>query len=244
VFPIRDTVPSRSVPIVTWSLIAVNAAIFLYQLTLPPGTLVAFVSYFGMVPAALLPGGSVEPLPPSFGLPSVVTSMFLHGGLFHIVANMWTLWIFGDNVEDRMGKVRFLVFYLLCGLAAAMTHWLSDPRSTIPTVGASGAIAGVLGAYFMLYPWARVLTLVPIVIWPIFIEVPAFFYLGFWFLTQLASGAVGAGGGGIAWWAHIGGFIAGLALLRAFLQKREVSRPQRHFVLAHPPEPRWPRHRR
>jgi membrane associated rhomboid family serine protease len=239
VFPIRDTIPSRSAPLVTWALIVVNAIVFLYQLALPRPALESFIYYFGMVPAAMSASGA-SALPASAGLVSFVSSMFIHGGLLHLVANMWTLWIFGDNVEDRMGRGRFLAFYLSCGLAAGIAHWLSNPSSTTPTVGASGAIAGVLGAYFVLFPRSRVLTLVPILFYPLFIELPAFLYLGFWFLTQLVSGGMAAGSGGIAWWAHIGGFIAGIVLFRPFLKRRALPEPSRHFVLRNPPRARWP----
>jgi membrane associated rhomboid family serine protease len=154
--------------------------------------------------------------------------MFLHGGWMHIIGNMWTLWIFGDNVEDRMGPLRFVLFYLLCGLAAGVTHWLTNPDSTIPTVGASGAIAGVLGAYFFLYPHARIIAMVPIFFWPFFFELPAITYLGFWILSQIFSGtlslALPKDVGGVAWWAHVGGFIAGAALHRLFVKRRRSMR--------------------
>ena len=152
-------------------------------------------------------------MPAWFWLPFLVTSMFLHGGWLHVFSNMWTLWIFGDNVEDRLGHGRYLGFYLLSGLAAAAIHTLTNTDSTLPTIGASGAIAGVMGAYFVLFPGARVVTLIPIFFWPLFVELPAILYLGFWFLTQFYSGtlslAAGRDAGGIAWWAHVGGFLVG-----------------------------------
>ena len=235
-FPIRDTIPSHTRPHVTWALILANVAVFLLQLTLSEPALEAFVFYFGMVPAAIGQGG-VLPLRPSAGF---LSSMFVHGGFFHLIANMWTLWIFGDNVEDRMGHLRFLVFYLLCGLLAGGAHFLSDPGSTVPTVGASGAIAGVLGAYFILFPRSRVLTLIPILFYPLFVEIPAFIYLGFWFASQIFSGSLAAGAsGGIAWWAHVGGFVAGVVLFALFLRRRQPPGPPHHVLLRHPPRSRW-----
>ncbi len=215
--PLRDTIPTRRVPVVTWTLIAVNLVVFLFELAQTPEDLTRLFQTRGLVPARLAQLGRYG------GLSTLVTSTFLHGGFFHLLSNMWTLWIFGDNVEDRMGPGRYLAFYLGCGVAAGAIHALFDPASVVPTIGASGAIAGVLGAYFMLFPLARVVTLVPIVIWPLFIEVPAFFFLGFWFLSQLLSGGLAAAGvasEAIAWWAHIGGFVAGVLAHRALLRRR------------------------
>jgi membrane associated rhomboid family serine protease len=208
-FPIQDTVQSRSVPLVTWGLILLNGLIFLQELALPPERLEQLIALLGMVPARL--GSDPE------GWWTLLTCMFLHGGWMHFIGNMWTLYLFGDNVEDRMGPARFLVFYLLCGLAAGLTHYLTDPASSIPTIGASGAIAGVLGAYFLLFPTARIITLVPVFIFPFIVEIPAVFYLGVWFVSQLFSGTMSLVSTqyyeGVAWWAHVGGFVAGLALL-------------------------------
>ncbi len=215
--PLRDTIPTRRVPVVTWTLIAVNLLAFLYELGLTPEGLERLFQTRGLVPARLAHLGRYG------GLSTLVTSTFLHGGFFHLLSNMWTLWIFGDNVEDRMGPGRYLAFYLGCGVAAGAIHTLFDPTSVVPTIGASGAIAGVLGAYFMLFPLARVVTLVPIVIWPIFLDVPAYFFLGFWFLSQLLSGGLaiaGVASEAIAWWAHIGGFVAGVLAHRALLGRR------------------------
>ncbi len=222
-FPLRDTIPSRRRPVMTWTLIAVNLLVFLYELTLPAERLEGLFYTLGIVPARLTrPDWALEVGLPPGGTLTLLSSMFLHGGVFHLLSNMWTLWIFGDNVEDRMGPWRYLGFYLLAGLAAGAVHLATNLDSTIPTVGASGAIAGVLGAYMVLFPRSRVLTLVPVLFWPLFFEVPAVFYLGVWFLAQLLSGAsemVGAAGaGGVAWWAHVGGFLAGLALFRGFLR--------------------------
>jgi membrane associated rhomboid family serine protease len=154
--------------------------------------------------------------------------MFLHGGWSHIIFNMWALWIFGDNVEDRMGPLRFTLFYLTCGLIAGVVHVLTNPESTVPTVGASGAIAGVLGAYFLLFPQARLVVLVPILFIPLFFELPAVLYLLFWALMQLFSGTLALAGptdvGGVAWWAHVGGFSAGLLLHRFFVRPRRMIR--------------------
>jgi membrane associated rhomboid family serine protease len=163
--------------------------------------------------------------------------MFLHGGWFHLISNMWALYIFGDNVEDRLGPMRYLLFYLVCGVVAALAHVYSQPLSNVPVVGASGAISGVLGAYLVLYPRARVISLVPLWIVPWFIEIPAVFYLGFWFFSQLFSGLLSLGMpistyGGVAWWAHVGGFIAGLLLVKILEQKRTY--PRWHLDEYHP----------
>lgn len=218
--PLRDNIPSRRAPVMTVLLIAVNVGVFLYELSVPPNRLPTVFFAFGLVPARLL-----SPDPAAAAL-SLLTSMFLHGGWLHLVGNMWSLWIFGDNVEDRMGKLRFLLFYLLAGVAAGLTHALAGPGSTVPTVGASGAIAGVMGAYFLMFPRSRVLTVVPFLLYPLFFEMPAFFFLAYWFLAQILSGTlslVGPGGvGGVAWWAHGGGFLAGALLHPLFLRRRRT----------------------
>lgn len=223
-FPIRDNIPSERRPFMMWLIIAANAAVFLGQLTLPRDAHDTFVTTYGLVPAGLTdPAIARDAGVPGLGFLPVFTSMFLHGSLLHIFANMWMLWIFGDNVEDRMGPVRFLVFYLLCGVGAAAAQWLSAPDSTIPMIGASGAIAGVLGGYFLLYPTARILMVVPIFFYPIFFAIPAFFFAVYWFFVQVVSGAASlglSGQGGVAWWAHVGGFVAGLALVRLFATRR------------------------
>jgi membrane associated rhomboid family serine protease len=240
-FPIRDTIPSRNAPVMTWALIALNVAVFLFVLALPEIQLVRAFHRFGLVPAAYGGAGAAPGLTPG-SYWAFTTSMFLHGGFFHLLANMWMLWIFGDNVEDRMGPARFLAFYLACGFAAGLLHWLSDPSSTVPTVGASGAIAGVLGAYLLLYPRARVVTVFPILFYPLIFELPALVYLGFWFVLQLQSGVASLGTqgsvGGVAWWAHVGGFVAGMVLLRAFLRRRpgpQVTRHGEHILVDLPP---------
>ena len=215
--PLRDIIPSRTTPVVTIALIAVNILVFLFQLSL--GERVNdFILYFGLVPAA-------------FSWVAVFTSMFLHGGFLHAGGNMLYLWIFGDNVEDRMGHGRYLVFYLLCGVAAALTQTIMEPDSVVPMVGASGAIAGIMGAYFVLYPRSRIVTLIPIIIFFHIIEVPAILFLGVWFLMQFLSGvgsiATATGSepaGGVAFWAHVAGFVAGLSGVLVF------RRPERQTV--------------
>src|SRR6187399_1686145 len=201
--PLRDVIPSRTTPYVTISLVAINVLVFLYQFSLGPDVN-RFVLTFALIPAY-------------FSWINVLTSMFLHGGFLHVAGNMLYLWIFGDNVEDRMGHGRFLAFYLLCGVAAALGQTFTAPDSIVPMVGASGAIAGVMGAYFVLYPHSRVLTFIFLVIFVDLIEIPAIFFLGIWFLMQLLSGvgSLGVGnaaGGGVAFWAHIGGFVVGAAI--------------------------------
>jgi membrane associated rhomboid family serine protease len=212
--PLRDVVPSRTVPFVTVAIIVLNAAAWILELSLPPGALNQFLTVYGVVPAAFHPM-------------TLFTSMFLHGGWLHVIGNMWYLWIFGDNVEDSLGHGRFVVFYLLCGMTAALGQIIMEPTSLVPTIGASGAIAGVMGAYVVLFPRSRVLTLIPIFFFDI-IEVPAFFLLGFWFLMQLFNaGAVavtaGTGGGGVAFAAHVAGFLVGIVGVFVF-RKREPPR--------------------
>jgi len=212
----------------TWSLIAVTSAVFVYQVAVHPEHSRQIAYLFGLVPAryshpawALRVGFPIDDYWP------FITSVFLHAGLLHLASNMWILWIFGDNVEDRMGPWRFLGFYLLCGVAAGLVHWWTNAHSVVPTVGASGAIAGVLGAYMVLYPRARVVTLLLLVFWPLIFELPALFFLFYWFAIQLLSGTAAILGpeqmGGVAWWAHVGGFVAGLALLRLFIANREAG---------------------
>jgi membrane associated rhomboid family serine protease len=218
VIPLRDVIPSRTTPYVTIGLIVVNALVFLYEMTLGDPTLEEFILYFGLVPAA-------------FSWVTVLTSMFLHGGVLHFGGNMLFLWIFGDNVEDRMGHGRFVAFYLLCGAAAALAQTAMSPDSVVPMVGASGAVAGVMGAYFVLYPHSRIVTLVPLFVFFHVMEVPALVFLGLWFVLQFVSGvgsiAAATGGepaGGIAFWAHVAGFVAGVSGVLVF------RRPERQRV--------------
>lgn len=220
-FPLRDTIRSSSFPVINWSLIIFNGLVFLYQISLSESELFSFIRAFGMVPSQI---GLSNPSTWT----TFFTNMFLHGGLLHILSNMWTLYIFGDNVEDRMGPGRFLIFYLLSGLAANFLQLYFSGDSTTPVIGASGAIAGVLGAYFLLFPRARVITLFLLFIFPWFVEIPAVIYLGFWFVSQLYSGlfslGMPAGGqmGGIAWWAHIGGFVFGFLMVNVFSRRHRA----------------------
>jgi len=215
--PLRDSNPSQRMPLVTILVIAANVLIFFYELTLGPAQLNQFVFTFGVVPARLT-GTAGPAMPAGGGIETLLTSMFLHGGWLHLIGNMWFLWIFGDNVEDYLGHLRFLLFYLLCGLAAGFIHVAFNLSSTLPTVGASGAIAGVLGAYLLLFPRAKVLTLVP-VFFVFLLEIPAYVILIYWFVLQFLSGTASilggdAAQGGVAWWAHVGGFVVGLALVK------------------------------
>jgi membrane associated rhomboid family serine protease len=222
VIPLKDTIPSRSFPLVNWMLIALNVLAFFMLLSLGREAEV-WVAMLGVVPARLLQN------PNLLELSTVFTSMFLHGGWAHLIGNMLALYIFGDNVEDRLGSGRYLFFYLSCGLAAAIAHIGLNPDSPLPTIGASGAISGVLAAYLLFFSSARVITLIPIFIFPWFVEIPALIYIGFWFLSQLFSGlfSVVSGAqayGGVAWWAHVGGFIAGLLLAPLLARRRYVRR--------------------
>jgi membrane associated rhomboid family serine protease len=220
VIPLRDTIPTRTFPGVTIALIAANVLVFIHQVSLgAQGG--AFVADFGAVPAQLTGAAphAAPALPPPL---TVLTSMFLHGGFAHLLGNMVFLWIFGNNVEDAMGHPRFLIFYLSCGVAAALSHVVAQPGSTVPMVGASGAISGVLGGYFLLYPHARIVTLVFLGFFAQTVQIPAFFFLGFWFLMQILPAflSLRSSGGGVAWFAHVGGFVAGLALLVPFKRRR------------------------
>lgn len=215
--PLRDINPSRRTPVVTLVLIAVNTMVFLYQLSLDRTAQTALLYGLGFVPARL-PMALRSP-EMSFGdaLLPLWTSMFLHGGFLHLLGNMWFLWVFGDNVEDRLGHLRFLVFYLLCGVGAGLVHALVELNSPVPTVGASGAVSGVLGAYFVLCPRSRVITLVPLLFVFFTVRLPAMVVLGYWFLIQFFQGLSTLSGeqtAGVAWWAHIGGFVFGVLLLR------------------------------
>src|SRR5436853_1770032 len=229
--PIRDTIPRRNPPIATWLLILTNSVVFLFELMMPQPTLAHFFHGFGIVPARFThPDGASWVGFPINDFWPFLTSMFLHGGWGHVIGNMWTLWIFGDNVEDRMGPGRFLIFYLLAGVLSGLAHWFTNAQSAIPTVGASGAIAGVLGAYFVLFPRSQIVVLLPIFFFPFFFQLPAVLYLLFWFLSQVLSGTLAgltaSQVGGIAFWAHVGGFAAGVVLHRLFILP-ERERPRR-----------------
>lgn len=220
--PLWDDNPTNRTPWVTWLLMATAIAVFLWQQTLPDTGERAFVYAFGVIPAVLLGGAALPPelavVPP---WASVFTSMFVHGGWMHMIGNMLFLWIFGNNVEDSMGHARYLVFYLLCGVAAVLAQALPAPGSEIPMIGASGAIAGVLGAYLLLHPKANVVVLLVIVIFVRLINVPAVVVLGLWFVAQLWGGLGATGGeGGVAFLAHVGGFVAGVALIGLFKERQ------------------------
>lgn len=210
-FPIRDTIRSRSFPIITLLIIAANVVVFFFELSLSPASLERLIDMFGLVPARLN-------LANPFSFYPFLTHMFLHAGWLHIISNLWTLFIFGDNIEDRMGPVGYLLFYLFGGFVAGGLQVLFNPGSTIPSIGASGAIAAVLGAYLLYFPRARVITFIPLFFLPWFVEISALIYLGFWFISQLFSGvlSITAAGevqtGGVAWWAHVGGFLFGMLI--------------------------------
>ena len=223
--PLSDHIPRRTVPVITMLIIIVNVIVFLWELQLGPDLQQA-IFQVAFIPARFwLPGSLFA------NLETIFISMFLHGGFLHVGSNMLYLWIFGDNIEDRLGHVRYAVFYLLCGFIAALTHAFANPSSTLPAIGASGAIAGVLGAYLILFPRARVTTLIPIFVFIMIRELPAVLLLGFWFVLQLFSG-VGSLGvrdaqdmGGVAYFAHIGGFVAGMILivLMGGMRRRRVA---------------------
>jgi membrane associated rhomboid family serine protease len=223
-FPLRDDVPSRRFPLVTLALVVINVAIFLLEALMGQSVYV-LIETFGVVPAQLTTRWQ-NPIV----LSTLITSQYLHGGWAHLIGNMWYLFIFGDNVEDRMGRVRYLGFYTLCGVIAALLQVAAAPRSTIPMIGASGAIAGVLGAYLLLYPRARVSTLIPFFYFIRIVWLPAVIVLGGWFLVQLLNGLamlnVEMATGGVAFWAHIGGFVAGMVLMPVFRQ-RNIHPPSR-----------------
>jgi membrane associated rhomboid family serine protease len=211
VIPLRDVIKTRTFPLVTIALIVLNAVAFLFELSIPDSGMRAFLQVFALVPA-------------DFSWPTLFTSMFLHGGWLHFLGNMLYLWIFGDNVEERLGHFVFLIFYFVCGAAAGLAHAFMNPASVLPTMGASGAIAGVMGAYFVLYPQSRILTLIFFGFFYRVVEVPALVLLGLWFVMQFVSGAVSrsAEAGGVAFWAHVAGFVAGIVWVLIF-RNRQVN---------------------
>jgi membrane associated rhomboid family serine protease len=216
--PLYDTVRTRKFPLINVLLIAANVLVFLYELRLGPSALESFIFTWGLVPARLTSD-------PATAWVTIFTAMFMHGGWFHLLSNMWFLHIFGDNVEARMGGIRYLIFYLLSGVAAVLLQTYIQPTSQVPMIGASGAIAGVLGAYLVSFPRSRIASLVPILFIFTIVEVPATIFLVFWFVTQVYSGLFamqGASASGIAWWAHIGGFIFGLIMV-VFFARRPVN---------------------
>ena len=242
-FPYRDDNPTLATPVATFALIAANLIVwFVVQGMGQDPAMSSSVCRLGLIPGDLLgriPDGTVVPIGPGAGCVmtddsvwyTAVTSMFLHGGWLHLIGNMWFLWVFGNNVEDSMGRIRYVFFYILCGLAAAGLQILLQPASPIPMIGASGAISGVMGAYVLLYPRVIVHMLVVLVVFVTRIRVPAFLMLGYWFLLQLVGGAATAGSeeGGVAFWAHVGGFLAGAALISLFKDSELVAR---HRALA------------
>jgi rhomboid family protein len=216
--PLYDTVRTRTFPLVNILLIIGNAAAFWYELQMTPSGLERFITTWGLVPARFVHN-------PALAWPTIFAAMFLHGGWFHLISNMWFLYIFGDNVEARMGSFRYLIFYLLSGVAAGLMQTYILPTSQEPMIGASGAIAGVLGAYLISFPRSRIASLVPIIFIFTVIQIPAWIFLIFWFLTQIYSGLFMMQGGsasGIAWWAHIGGFVFGMIMI-SFFAKRNTN---------------------
>jgi membrane associated rhomboid family serine protease len=222
VIPLRDTIPSKSFPIVNWFLIITNVVIFLAGVFFMDDRQIDALFYkYGLVPDQIRIGSilSLSDLRTNILRP-FFTNMFLHGGWGHIISNMWILFIFGDNVEDRMGKIRYFIFYVLCGILASLTHFILYRHSPVPAIGASGAISGVMAAYMIMFPKSTIVSFIPIFIIPFFIPIPALIYIGIWFVGQLLSGAstlmLSSHATGIAFWAHIGGFLAGLWIYRYF----------------------------
>jgi membrane associated rhomboid family serine protease len=214
--PLRDTIRSKSYPVVNTTIIIINIAVFFVELS-RGDQLRQFIFTYGLVPARYTVPSMAAYFTSGQQVFSLLSFMFVHGGFLHLLGNMWSLYIFGDNVEDRLGSFRYLLFYLLCGFVSGIAHLLVNWHSQVPTIGASGAIAGVMGAYMISFPKSRILTLIPMFIFFPLLEVPAVFFLGVWFIFQFLNAASTAGQGGIAWWAHIGGFIFGIIFLRLFL---------------------------
>jgi membrane associated rhomboid family serine protease len=214
--PLRDTIRSNSTPVVTILIILTNVMVFLYMLSLEPYTQNHFINQYALTPGR-------------FRFTAVITSMFLHGGWMHLIGNMWFLWVYGDNVEDVLGHGKYLVFYLACGVAASLAQYAVSPDSRVPTLGASGAIAGVMGAYLIKFPHSRIKTLIPIIFFFTIVEIPAALILAYWFILQFFSGLGSVGysqvsQGGVAWFAHIGGFIAGMILISTMSTKESYRR--------------------
>jgi rhomboid family protein len=226
--PLKDMTPRRSFPVMTLLLIAANVFVFIHQITLPGPAGDAFVNAYGLVPWKISQALAGHHYTFEQALIPLFTCMFLHGGFLHIIGNMWFLWIFGANVEDRMGPLPYLAFYLICGMGSGISQVAFSWGSHIPSIGASGAISGVLGAYIVLFPKSRILTLVPLLIIWFLWKIPAFVFIGLWFLVQFLSGVVSLGaasaaGGGVAWWAHVGGFLLGMLLVRGFAQPQRFA---------------------
>jgi len=238
--PLRDNQPTNCIPVATYAIMAVTCLVFLFQLQLGLDSNAVFYTY-GLVPGKY----TVWDMSRHFSLFNHIFSlfsyMFFHGGFWHFLGNMWFLYIFGDNIEAHFGSGRFILFYIMAGLIAGGLHLILNPFSLVPTIGASGAIAGVMGAYFLLYPGSKILTLIPIIIIPWLIEIPAYIFLGFWFIMQFLNATGSESGAGIAWWAHVGGFVSGIILvklnqrlpssstgkrLNKFIQKKHTPRLQ------------------
>jgi membrane associated rhomboid family serine protease len=230
--PIRDAIRSRTFPVVNILIIVANGLAFLWQLSLGPQLKEAFLLY-GIVPTRYSDPGLSAQFTTFEQVFPFIASMFLHGGFMHILGNMWFLYIFGDNIEDRLGHIRYFIFYLLCGIAAGVIHLYTNWDSRIPTIGASGAISGIMGAYLLLYPRSRILTLIPIFFFFQFVEIPAFIFLGYWLLIQLFSASLTPKNvGGIAFWAHIGGFVVGLVFVKMFdlIPRMGMAQEFRHYT--------------
>jgi membrane associated rhomboid family serine protease len=253
-FPLRDENPTELVPFITFLIILANVAAWLFVQGAGSGPLfLQSLCEYGAIPGEVtgrIPAGTEVALGPTavcrvggFRLGSLLTSMFMHGGWMHLIGNMWFLWVFGNNIEDSMGHVRYLAFYLLTGVVAAAAHILTDPSGAIPTVGASGAISGIMGAYMVLYPRVRVQTLIFLVIYIQVIALPAWVLLAYWFFLQVAgaSVALGSGGGGVAFWAHVGGFVAGLVLVKVFERPKLVEAKRAGRTLTREELGRWDR---
>jgi membrane associated rhomboid family serine protease len=229
-FPIANGIPLRYPPIVTWGLIAANAVLFLFEVSLTPSQLNEFLYCFALIPARYFDDNAVAGAMSLTDYLPFVSNMFLHGGWLHLIVNMWTLWLFGRAVEDHFGSGRYLAFYFACGVLASITYAALNPTSTVPALGASGAIAGILGCYIRLFPFSRVIVLIPVLFLPLFFEVPAMMFTGLWFVFQLLGAAadrlIPSGGGNIAWWAHVGGFIAGVILAGPLRPTRRRNWPR------------------
>jgi membrane associated rhomboid family serine protease len=226
--PIEIAVPTRYPAIVTYALIAANSTVFLFQISLSPPELEAFMRQFALIPARYFAAPAGVPTQGLLDYLPFFSNMFLHGGWLHLILNMWTLYLFGPAVEDRLGSARYLIFYLACGLLASIAHASFNPTSTIPALGASGAISGVLGSFIMMFPLARLLIVIPILFFPFFFQVPAILFAAIWFFSQVTAGIaelfMPPQAGGIAWWAHTGGFVGGLALTPLLRRSKQTYR--------------------
>ena len=226
--PLKDMTPRQSFPVMTLVLIGINIVVFIHQITLPGAAGDAFIKTYGLVPFRISQALAGHHYTLQQALIPLFTCMFLHGGFLHIIGNMWFLWIFGANVEDRMGPLPYLIFYLICGIGSGVAEVAFSWGSHVPSIGASGAISGVLGAYIVLFPKSRILSLVPLLIIWFLWKVPAVIFIGLWFIMQFLSGVISLGAqsaaaGGVAWWAHVGGFLLGLLLVRAFAAPKRVA---------------------